>query len=268
MEILKNYVGEVRLIAPPEEITEESIAGYVAECAGVVRDRAPKDAVKLLHRLMTEAYGGKPSRVLEYVPCKWDRDAVACESERLFEPFSQDFGFFHEDFYYTNARELLNLGWDLDIVMEQIDFSHYKTVQCVAPYFVYGQLSTHTQITSVSHSQRFAETDRGYWCPKEIYEFLERSLPEISPQDRWNDVVVYSSPSDLVSIMKNTYGIKRREVWARGADMLQYRPFTLGGYTNNPNAWRWFVDQRTKDNHVQQETRDFVSMISEAVYGG
>ena len=183
METLKNYVGEVRLIAPPEEITEESIAGYVAECAGVVRDKAPKDAVKLLHRLMTEAYGGKPSRVLEYVPCRIDRDDALYRLE--YDEINRLFGFFEGNWYYANARELLWWGWELDDVLGVVDFTHYRVVQCVAPYFVYGQLSTHTQITSVSHSQRFAETDRGYWCPKEYYKNATMDYWKA----QWNDIV-------------------------------------------------------------------------------
>jgi len=107
-----NYVGEVYEIKTPEEITEQSIADYIAQCAGVVRDKEPRDSMKLLHRLMTEAYGKKPSRVLEYIPCKIDYSPVL--EDLTYAEITKLFGFIDSVYYYTNARELMNWGWTFE----------------------------------------------------------------------------------------------------------------------------------------------------------
>lgn len=48
------------------------------------------------------------------------------------------------------------------------------------------------------------------------------------------------------------------------SDMLQNRVFTLGGYTNNPNAFPHFLSQRL-DSHTQLETRDFTKLIANII---
>jgi len=57
-------------------------------------------------------------------------------------------------------------------------------------------------------------------------------------------------------------GVTRKEVFDRGIDMLQNRVFVIGGYTNNPNAWGHFLEQRL-DNHTQLETREFTMLLDE-----
>ena len=254
---MNNYIGEVVEIIPPTEITIEAIADYISQCSSVVRDKEPANAMKLLNRLMTESYGDTASRVLEYIPCMVEDPIDNAD-------FQQYFGFWFEGAYYTNARELLNWGWTFDEVLAVVDFTNYKTFFCVAPYFIYGQLSTHTQITSVSHSQRYGSCDRGYWMPPEVKEYLTGVMPQLcsgmTPQEYWNFKVPNETPVELHSFMLDKCGIKRKEVWDRGADMLQNRVFTLGGYTNNPNAWEHFINQRV-DSHTQLETREFVGMI-------
>ena len=64
--------------------------------------------------------------------------------------------------------------------------------------------------------------------------------------------------------MKNA-GENRREIFARGVDMLQVRVATLGGYINNDNAWPWFIKQRLLDPHTQLETRQFAEKIKEVI---
>ena len=137
-------------------------------------------------------------------------------------------------------------------VMETVDSTNYEVFKCEAPYFIYGQVSTHTQLTTVSHSQRYADCDRGYW------------MPDIDglTQEHWNSLVENAKPCNLKSFMKNS-GIIRKEIFDRGRDMLQNRVFVIGGYTNNPNAWEHFIKQRT-DKHTQLETREFVKMIQDA----
>ena len=264
---MKNYIGEVVEIIPPTEITIESIADYISQCSSVVRDKEPANAMKLLNRLMTESYGDTASRVLEYIPCTINamahQEELDCTSQRFgFIEFSEDA--YDYDMYHTNMRELLNWGWTFDDILAVVDFTNYKTFFCVAPYFIYGQLSTHTQITSVSHSQRYGSCDRGYWMPPEVKEYLTGVMPQLcsgmTPQEYWNFKVPNETPVELHSFMLDKCGIKRKEVWDRGADMLQNRVFTLGGYTNNPNAWEHFINQRV-DSHTQLETREFVGMI-------
>lgn len=243
----------VELINTPTEITDESLKQYLADISSVVRNKQPKDNDRLFQRLIKESYGNKPSRVFEYIPC-----TISALKEH-FNYQMQFFGHWHNDYqeYYTNARELLNWGWSWEEVIKVVDFTHYKAVKCTAPYFIYGQVSTHTQITSVSHSNRYTESDLGYWMPEE----LSNSRMTISG---WNHRVKSTPPDILENIMRSS-GITRREVYARGSDMLQYRVFSLGGYTNNPNAWQHFVNQRLHDAHTQLETRQLTQMISDAI---
>ena len=233
----------IRVIEPQGTSLEE-LQAYLADIVSVVRDKTPKNNAKLWDRLLTESYGGTASRVFECIPCK----ITKFELDRVIK--SQLFGFMEHTFYYTNARELLNWGWSVEEVIKVVDFTNYKCVQCEAPYFIYGQLSTHTQITSISHSQRFAECDRGYWKPKEV----------IMSQEAWNLGVEHNWTRDELREKMKSSGVTRREVFERGSDMLQNRVFTLGGYTSNPNAWQHFIAQRT-DNHTQLETREFVKEL-------
>jgi hypothetical protein len=215
---------------------------YLAECASVVRDKAPKSAEKLWDRLLTESLG-EPSRVFEFIPCKIDYNRVDMG-------ISQLFGFRDKKYYYTNARELLSWGYTMDDVLSTVDFTNYVVFKCEAPYFIYGQISTHTQLSTISHSQRYADCDRGYWKPKEVN--IPQTKWDIGVGDRWRRW-------ELRDVMKKA-GITRKEVFDRGSDMLQYRVFTIGGYTNNPNAWEHFIKLRT-DKHAQKETQEFVGLF-------
>lgn len=231
------------------------IQDYIAECASVVRDKVPKSAENLFSRLLVESYGETASRVLEYIPCKIDIG----EADEYYADATQTFGFVDNDYhyYYTNARELLNLGMSLDKVLGFVDFENYAVFKIETPYFIYGQVSTHTQLTTVSHSQRFAKCDRGYWKPEEC-DGISQVVWDTGVGERW-------SPYDLRNRMKEC-GVKRREVFERGSDMLQMRVFTIGGYTNNPNAWKHFCDQRA-DKHTQVETVILAKQIEGLIYG-
>lgn len=253
------------LVQIPTEINDATLKQYLADCSSVVRNAQPKDNERLFQRLLKESFGDKASRVFEYIPCKLEG------AETLLDiPTDQTFGFFDfdEGMYYTNARELLNWGLSWEIVVSLVDFTNYKAVKITAPYFIYGQLSTHTQITSVSHSNRYTESDLGYWMPDEIKEYWrERGYTFDHAEDlqaNWNELVKRTGPVKLQEYAK-AKGVTRREVYARGADMLQYRVATLGGYTNNPNAWPHFINQRLHDPHTQKETRQLAGLIAEAL---
>ncbi len=249
---------KVELIKPPKEITSDLLKAYLAECASVIRGKPPKDNDKLFNRLIKESYGGKPSRVFEYIPCVTTKGLEDWAIHKI-----QLFGFDDADCkYHTNARELLNWGWRWEDVVDVVDFTNYKAVRCTTPYFVYGQMSTHNQITSVSHSARYTESDLGYWYPEEFgFKDLKGRRQFV-----WDEMVRTYSPIALELYMKNTLGVKRREVFARGSDMLQYRSFTLGGYINGDNAWKHFINQRALDPHTQKETRLVANMIKDEIY--
>ena len=242
----------------PKSNSLEDLQEYIAECASVVRDKSPKSAEKLWNRLLKESFGGTASRVLEYVPC-----AVVIPFQNLLDKYyyvNQFFGFEliinEQAVYHTTMRELLNWGWTVEECLETVDFTHYRAFKCETPYFMYGQLRTHNQITSVSHSQRYGTCDRGYWMPPELASTYDGIRFD------WNEEVESCSPNNLKLIMK-THGIARKEVWDRGADMLQNRVFTLGGYIQ-PNGWTHFLDQRL-DSHTQKETRDFTQLIKDII---
>lgn len=262
--------------APPKSSSLGDFQNYIAECVSVVRDKTPKSAEKLWNRLLTESFGGTASRVFEYIPCTVpSSDAIYAltDGSVCISSSTQLFGFFVEDDigivykYCTTMRELLNWGWSVDQCLAVVDFTNYRTFKCETPYFIYGQLSTHNQITSVSHSQRYGVCDRGYWMPPEYLDYNLNHLkaPTTNPyQDMWNSFVEETPPNTLKFYMKERLGIVRKEVWDRGADMLQNRVFTLGGYTSNPNAFPHFIDQRL-DSHTQKETREFVQQLKELI---
>ncbi len=230
----------------PKSNKLKDLREYIAELSSVVRDKSPKSAEKLFSRLLSESVGDKASRVLEFIPCVINWNDVPNDKAN----YNQYFGFYLEDNYYTNARELLNWGWTMQQVLKYVDFTNYVVIKCETPYFVYGQISTHTQLTTVSHSQRYADCDRGYWKPTELIDI---------DQDSWNTLCDNAKPCNLQNLMKNS-GVNRKEVFDRGRDMLQNRVFVIGGYTNNPNAWQHFIKQRT-DKHTQLETREFVKEL-------
>ena len=251
---------KVELIPIPTKITEASIKQYLADCSSVVRNKQPKDNDRLYDRLLKESFGNKASRVFEYIPCNLNVQDIPNRTTTLI----QLFGFSIEDRYYTTARELLNWGWSLDTILPFIDFTNYRAVKVTAPYFLYGQASTHNQITSVSHSNRYTQSKLGYWCPPEVRTFWGNESVETC-QDAWNDVVPNSTSNYLQTFMKEV-GIKRREVFARGSDMLQNRVYTLGGYIQ-PNGWIHFLKQRGLDPHTQLEMRILADLIGNQVLG-
>ena len=261
---------KVELIKTPERGDDynysiEDIKQYIADCSSVVRNKQPKDNDRLFDRLLKESYGDRPSRVLEYIPVLLNGQAVI---EMVGTDNIQLFGFFKFGNYYTNFREVGNWGWKLEETLSYIDFTHYKAVRVTAPYFVYSQISTHCEITSVSHSNRYTASGMGYWHPEEFTVYKRKQDCKITDEqlgELWGTRVENTSPVNLEAFMKDTLKIKRREIFARGRDMLQYRSSTLGGYTNNPNAWPHFLHQRGDDLHTQMETRRIAMMIREAI---
>lgn len=253
---------KAELVEIPTEVTDTNIKQYLADCSSVVRIKQPRDNDKLFERLLKESYGGKASRVFEYVPCTLNKLQIT-NHDQLFG-FYDSYGS-ASGLYYTNARELFNWGWKWEDILKCIDFTHYRTIKVTAPYFLYGQASTHNQITSVSHSNRYTEANLGYWCPPEYFEWRQSRNLKLTKEDvqkSWDKFVLNRSPRDLESYMKKALGIKRREVSARGSDMLQNRVYTLGGYTNNPNAWEHFINQRMVDKHTQFEMRKLAVLIN------
>jgi hypothetical protein len=235
-----------------EIVPNESIEEYLARCSSVVHGSQPKSPQKLLKRLLRESIGDKPSRILEYVPVTMPLEEVILNEKT--------FGVIRDQQLITNMREGLSLMradsqklFTYKDLLSMINFDNYFVVKATAPYFVYGQISTHTQLTSVSHSNRYGESKvhPKYYLPQAI------ESKNVS-QEKWDDIVDTSSPEELVSYMKHS-GCYRREVFARGSDMLRYREFTLGGYVDE---WGWihFVQQRT-DYHTQFETQFFADQI-------
>jgi len=244
----------VTQVQPPKDTSIEDLHAYLAACASVVRNKDPKDNSKLWERLLVESYGNTPSRMFEFIPCKVLLRDISYTKDQLF-------GFTDEErrWYYTNLREVLtydaaNNDYGILNIPHCIDFTDYFVVKITAPFFIYSHLSTHTQITSVSHSARYTAADLGYYKPEEV----------LMGQEEWDAYVKCNSPIALEAYMKSC-GIIRREIFARGADMLAYRPFTLGGYISNPNAWPHFINQRTKDPHTQKETRIVAEEIAKLI---
>ena len=245
----------------PKSTSVEDLQDYIAECSSVVRDKQPKSAEKLWNRLLTESYGNTASRVFEYIPCTISAEfAYTTTGLQFFGFWSKQYHDFN-DTYHTTARELLNWGWPIEEILPTVDFTNYRAFKCEAPYFIYGQVSTHNQITSVSHSQRYGTCDRGYWMPsmpkwEESWNTIENA------QEAYNSIIPSTTPESLKTWFKAN-NIVRKEVWDRGADMLQNRVFTLGGYIQ-PNGWTHFIDQRL-DSHTQLETREFTQLIKELI---
>jgi hypothetical protein len=256
---MKNNGFSVKLIDSPKEINEDSLADYLAECMSVVRGKEIKDSIKLWNRLLKESYGSKPSRAFELIPCVVDASFAYnqfCKTGKLF-------GYKKDDLYYTNMRELLNWDWSEEYCLYKVDFTHYRAFKCVAPYYAVAQIQTHNQITSIMHSNRYTESEYGYWYPEEFTKwYMINDDRGVMIQDSWNEAVETLNPIQLEDFMKNELGIKRREIFSRGSDSLRKREFVLGGSTIDPYAWEHFINQRL-DPHTQAETREITKMIKE-----
>ena len=252
---------KIEKIKPMVENTIEELYRYIADVSGVVRDKEIKNPEKLFNRLTTEAVGGKASSVLAFVPVVLHRSKNQEFVDKFFSrvydnKFVQYFGFIDnkEDKYCTNMREMLNIGCTIDEILPHIDFTNYQAYKAMVPYFIYQQIRTHTQVNFLSHSQRYTDVDYGYYKPNEVD----------MTQEQWNTRVENTTPKELKTFLKNGCNVIRKEIYARGADMLKYRPFTMGFNTLNPNSWKHFKDERSTP-HTQLETRNFVSQLSDIV---
>jgi len=235
-----------KIVTEDNKETLQNIYDYLADLMGVVRGKEVKDSEKLFTRLLKENLG-KPSRPLEYIPMKFKGAEVLpfLEQERNFGRYDRE-----EDEYITNAREAIEVLGYMEV--GKIDFTNYHVFKIKAPYFVYGQVSTHGLLTTVCHSKRYSKSSGGYWKPREI------------PVSRmsWELYVENATPSQLRKYIRNF--TPRREIWARGADSLEYREFAIGGYTDT-HSWEHFFKLRTESG-VQEETRGLVKEIQSLVY--
>lgn len=252
---------EVTLLNSPEVITKEAIYSWIADTIYPIRGVQAKKPELTFERLLKESYGNSASRVMEYIPCK------------LLHMVSKNpikyYGFGYDSHYYTTGRELFNLGHDLDTILPMIDFTHYKAVRVKAPRFVYNQLQTHTNVTSVSFSARYNDGSREYWYPAEFFKYRAQKGQSNGIynqyQKEWNRIVENSTPIQLRSFMKDELSIPRKEVYNRGADSLEYVEFTLGSFTNHPHYWEHFLNQRAEDSHTQKETREVAQLIKKVL---
>jgi len=255
-------------IKPMQENTREELDRYLADVCQVVRDKDIKNPHALTDRLLKESYGSKPSSVFAFVPCVVCIDTFnelnTTEKHGMFRQF---FGFFDdkEGMYHTNLRELLNFGMSLDEALLYVDFTHYKAFTTRVPYFVYQQIRTHSQVQFLSHSARYSEVDYGYFMPDEVIaKLFSLSMLEHTVQEEWKHLVENNSPKELVNFMKKV-GVKRKEIYNRGADMLRIRPFSIGFNTLNTNSWEHFYNQRALDSHTQLECRIFVKELAKHI---
>lgn len=252
------------------EITLENLQGYLAEVASVVRDKDPKSAAKLWDRLMVESYGKLPSSTFSFIPCTLSKDTsneIVIKWEQYTD--SSTFRFFGtfdnvNGKYYTNMRELLQIGFTVDEIIPTVDFTHYQAFKCMTMYKVYQQLRTHTQMNFISHSQRYTQSTHGFWYPP---EFANRHVKLTDPKHAWNERVLNSTPAELEIYMKDELKIPRREIYALGKDMLELRVFSVGGYTNTQESFQHFINQRSKDAHTQLETREMLDVVMENMMG-
>jgi hypothetical protein len=256
---------KIKKIEEMKDNTREELDRYLADVCQVVRDKGIKKPNALTERLLKESFGRRASSVFAFVPCIVDTDRL---NELNQDRFSQLFGFSHnkEDMYHTNLRELLNLGMILDEALKYVDFTHYKAYTAIAPYFIYQQIRTHSQVQFLSNSARFSDVDYGYFAPNEIVEYIKNNITvggiRIIPENidaEWGKLVESMSPFELKHFMSSV-GVKRKGILNRGVDMLKIRPFAIGFNTLNPNSFEHFYRQRT-DKHTQLETREFVEAL-------
>jgi hypothetical protein len=265
---MKNEIGfELNEIDTSFEVTLENLQAYMAEVCSVVKDNPNgiKNNKILWDRLLKESYGNKPSSTFKFIPCKINAD----EEDLLtsIDGVCQIFGFIKDGYYYTSMRELLNWGWSIDACIEVVDFTGYRAFKGKAMYKVYQQLRTHSVPAWISHSQRYTESNYGYWYPPEFIQHLKNRTSNIIPkgeraiQKVWDDIVNALPPKELSIFTKDDLGIKRKEIYGLGLDMLEKRVFSFGGYLTNKNDLPHLVNQRFKDPHTQLETRLFTEML-------
>ncbi len=240
-----NY--KINKIEPMAKNTKEELYRYLADVATVVKDEEIKNPEKLFERLSKESFGNKGSSVLAFVPIILGLELNDFNFLRN-TGFRQLFGFFKDGKYHTNLREILNNGYSLDEAIELIDFTYYKTFTAVVPNFVYAQNRTHGQVQALQQSNRRSRSKYGYYKPSEVD----------MTNEQWNVRVRNSTPNNLEEFLRVGCGIKRQELYARGADMLEIRKFSIGVNTLNPNSWEHLKGERTASG-TQKETREFMS---------
>ena len=256
-------------VKPMAENTREELDRYLADICSVVRDKNVKNPHSLTDRLLKESYGGKSSSVLAFVPCIVKKDIVKPFSRQ--NRFMQTFGFIdlETQLFHTNLREVLNLGIELDEALQYVDFTHYKAFKARVPNFTYSQLRTHTQVNFLQQSNRYVATDYGYFMPDEVSDYFW-SLPAKQRSRNgglkawWNTKVKNTSPAKLIDFMRRV-GVKRKEIYNRGADSLKIRPCSIGFNLLNPNSWQHFKNQRMNDSHTQLECRIFMKELAKKV---
>ncbi len=248
-----NY--NIKEIRPMSENTREELDRYLADVSGVVRNTTIKNPHKLTDRLLKESYGDKASSVLAFVPCILESQQALKILESESESELQLFGFFKEGLYHTNMRELLNGGSSLEDALEYVDFTNYVAYTSQLANFIYAQIRTHSQIQFLQQSNRCVSVDYGYFKPDEVFAITE---------NQWTTIVENQSPIALKQYMKDS-GVIRAEIFNRGKDSLQIRPFAIGLNILNSNASKHFFNQRVKDLHTQLETRNFANALSKVI---
>lgn len=262
--------------------------------------------------LLKEAAMGTSGRPLEYAPCilkatiyssmvdiapyydLQDLDRYKVKNVELEYFLNNIMRFSHvehignnEFVLTTNYRTLLNAGWNPEEIpgVPPYMLENFKVVKITAPFYIWAQLMTHTQLSKISQSDRVTGTNE-YWLPNDIFKRIKNKREELSGNNIYFDRVTINVKHNDFDGLLNVLITKvsqedaqmffkelgyPREIWSRAIYYFKMKTFFMGGWRNDPKTWenllleRGVLPDKWSKTWVQKETRKVAEMIRDIV---
>jgi len=196
---------------------------------------------KRYNQLIKEAAGGKPGRVLEFIPT-YARTTPYAKHGRY--DYIEDFK------CYSNARA--HIDW-----YNSIGTEGFIAVKIKAPEFVWQQFATHEMfgryISRVSESRRVTDIGQ-YWRPEGITEDMMTCFIK-----DWSVMRVHNY------LKCEGY---HKEIYSRFPQGWEYRSFWMCGWLQDPEVWRNLLMERGalpvlwRKTWVQSTTKEYAATIA------
>lgn len=162
------------------------------------------------------------------------------------------------------------------------DMNNFKAIKARIPMYIFGQLKTHTRITSVSQSDRVA-VQLDYWLPmdfekrlrshkkkvEEVKSILDDTLDnepietlfdqinhldevgeelevtELEKHNMFIEIFTTMMSQEQVQLAFKTLGYKQ-EIWSRAPYYFKYKEVVMTGWYNDPLVWKHlFLERNT-----------------------
>lgn len=251
-QLYNDGIGYVELIdSSTANLDLEHRQKFLADCASVCRGKECSSNPKVTYeRVMKESFGGKPGRPAEFIPVVTDYDFFI---DDRFVNFSYD-----DSLNYSTLR---NLDYSFNKFNTPDKVADFKVFKLNLPMFVWAQIVTHTQISTMSQSDRICEV-HDYWLPTDLIERLNNSdevlgydvVLQKHTKEKFLFEMINSFPQAEVQAVLRRLGY-HREVYSRFPYYAKYKTFMMAAWNNNPLTYQHFINERTTP-HTQKETRE------------